>query len=219
VSDHGQQVRRTRDFCEALRREPGGLQSSIEALHQKTKSKDQLKKEFREKLKSASTEQRVKMGLMSAGTDPTDAEIETFLSQTHCFENQFLAQIDTDIRAKEKAQENMIENCLETARDEYGDFDEKELRKALEKEDISRLRTFLEIPKYRKTLIKKLPGSQALRTKDFSDINFDEITKSISKLDATNPKRREIQEAWLKIAQVAHPEKNLAEAFSNISHD
>jgi len=159
------------------------------------------------------------MGFMSAAADPTDTEIETFLSQTQCFENQLMAQIETDARAKNRAQETQIESCLEVAHDEYGNFDENELKNELKKEGMSRLKTFLENPKYRKTYISKLPGGRALKEKTFSDINFDEISRNISKLNATNPKRREIQEAWLKIAQVAHPEKNLAEAFSNITHE
>lgn len=158
------------------------------------------------------------MGLVGSGTGITDAEIGSFLSTTKCFDNQLMSLIDSDHRAKEKAHENMIENCLEVTHDEYGEFDEKELKKALKKEDNSRLRTFLENPKYRKIYINKLPGSHALREKDFSDINFDEITRDISKLDPTHPKRREIQEAWLKISQIGDPNSNLAEAFHKITH-
>lgn len=112
----------------------------------------------------------------------------------------------------------MVDNCLEVARDEYGSFDENELKEALKKEDNSRLRTFLEVPKYRKTYIKKLPGGHTLTDKNFGDVDFSAITQSIAALDPTNPKRREIQEAWLKIAQVAAPESNLAEAFSDMAH-
>lgn len=158
------------------------------------------------------------MGFISAGPDVTEAEIDTFLSDTGCFDNQFMAQIESDIRAKNKAKEDMIENCIEVAQDEYGDFDSGELKNELKKEDTSRLRTFLKNPKYRKTYISKLPGSRALKEKDFNDIDFNGITLAISKLDKSNPKRREIQEAWLKISQVAHPEKDLAGAFSDITH-
>ena len=159
------------------------------------------------------------MGITSAAADATDSEIEKFLSDTKCFDNQLMSQIESDVRAKDKARENMVSNCLEVAHDEYGDFSEDELRTALKKEEYGRLRTFLEVPKYRKTYIKKLPGSQALKEKNFNDINFDEITRAISKMDPSNPKRREIQEAWLKIAQVAHPDKNLASAFHEITHE
>lgn len=219
TTNHGEQVRHTRNFCETLRREPGGLEPLIQEFHKGTKSKEQLREEFKKKLKSTTPEQRAKMGITMSGTEITDAEIETFLSSTQCFDNQFMSQIESDVRAKEKANEDMISNCLSIAHDEYGDFDETELKKSLKKEENGRLRTFLEIPKYRKTYLKKLPGSQTLKEKTFSDINFDEITRAISKMDSTNPKRGEIQEAWLKIAQVAHPEKNLAEAFSTITHE
>lgn len=113
----------------------------------------------------------------------------------------------------------MVDNCIEVAKDEYGHFDETELKQALTKEDNKRLKTFLEVAKYRKTYIKKLPGSHDLKDKDFNDINFEEITKKVSEMGKTDPKRREIQEAWLKIAQVAHPEENLAKAFNKISHE
>ena len=219
TTNHGEQVRYTRNFCENIRKEPGEMKDLIQEFHQKNITKDQLREAFKKKLKSTTPEQRAKMGFTTSGEDLTDAEIEAFLSSTKCFENQFMSQIENDAHAKEKANEDMIDNCLTIAHDEYGDFDETELKKSLKKEDNGRLRTFLEIPKYRKTYIKKIPGSHTLTEKTFSDINFDEITRSISALDATNPKKREIQEAWLKISQVAHPEKNLAEAFSNITHE
>ncbi len=159
------------------------------------------------------------MGIESAGDDTTDTEIEAFLTKTGCFDNQLMAIIDSDVRAREKANENMINSCLEVVHDEYGNFDEAELKKSLKKEDPSRLRTFLQNAKYRKTYLNKLPGSRDLRDKNFSDVDFDEITKKISELPVTHPKRREIQEAWLKIAHVAHPDSNLASAFHNISHE
>jgi len=113
----------------------------------------------------------------------------------------------------------MVASCLEVAHDEYGNFDEAELRKTLKKEGNGRLRTFLENTKYRKTYLKKLPGGHTLTDKSFSDIDFDGISREIGKMDVTNPKRREIQEAWIKITSVAHPEKNLANAFSNITSE
>lgn len=158
------------------------------------------------------------MGIISAGEDATDDEINTFLSQTGCFDNQFMASIESNQRARDKANEAFIDSCLEVAHDEYGNFDETELKASLKREGNSRLRIFLETPKYRKTYISKLPGSHALQDKNFSDINFDEITKKIGELPATHPKRAEIQEAWLKIAQVGHPDSNLAAAFYNVSH-
>lgn len=157
------------------------------------------------------------MGLVSTGTELLEADIDAFLLKTDCFENQLMSYIESDVKAKEKAHESMVENCIEVAEDEYGNFNTTELSNALKKEDPSRLQTFLETPKYRKTYIKKLPGSHALRTKDFSDIPFDDITRAVSTLDPSNPKRREIQEAWLKISQVAHPDKNLAHAFGEIT--
>lgn len=218
TTHHGEQVRHTRNFCDNLRKETA-FKDLIEQYHQKSISRDKLLEEFKKRLKWLSAEQRAKMGIVSAGADVTDSEIEKFLSDTKCFDNQLLSQIESDVRAKDKARENMISNCLEVAHDEYGDFSEDELRVSLKKEEYGRLRTFLEVPKYRKTYIKKLPGSQALKEKNFNDINFDEITRAISKMDPSNPKRREIQEAWLKIAQVAHPEKNLANAFHEITHE
>lgn len=118
------------------------------------------------------------MGIVSAGDDVTNDELDTFLAQTGCFDNQLMAQVDADIRAKEKAAENMIESCLEVAHDEYGNFDESELRKSLKKEGIGRMRTFLETPKYRKTYLQRIYGN-ALQEKNFSDINFDAITRAI----------------------------------------
>jgi hypothetical protein len=217
-SNHGEQVRWTRKICDDIRKEPS-FTDLIEQYHQKGISRDKLLEEFKKRLKSLSAEQRAKMGITSATADVTDAEVEKFLSTTKCFDNQLMSQIESDVRSKDKARENMITNCLEVAHDEYGDFNEDELRASLKKEEYGRLRTFLEVPKYRKTYIKKLPGSQTLKEKNFNDINFEEITRAISKMDPSNPKRREIQEAWLKIAQVAHPEKNLANAFHEITHE
>lgn len=219
TSNHGEQVRHTRHFCHHLTKEDTVFQDLIQEYHKGTKSKDKLREEFKKRLLSAKPEQRSKMGLASSGTDITDADVEAFLSSTQCFDNQLMAQIENDINAKNKAKEDMIANCVEVTHDEYGGFDEEELKKSLQQEEASRLRTFLEVPKYRKTYLKKLPGSQALTEKTFSDINFDEITRAISKLDTSHPKRRAIQEAWLKISQVAHPDKDLAGAFSAITHE
>jgi len=119
------------------------------------------------------------MGIISANADVTDTEIEAFLTKTGCFDNQLMSAINSDTRAKEKANGNFIDSCLEVAHDEYGNFDEAELKASLKKENNNRLRTFLETPKYRKTYISRLPGGHALRDKNFSDINFDEITKAI----------------------------------------
>lgn len=159
------------------------------------------------------------MGLTSSGTEISDADIDAFLSRTGCFENQLMTQIERDVKAKEKAHENMVENCVSVAQDEYGEFNAEELKNELKKEDPSRLHTFLDTPKYRKTYISKLPGSHALKTRDFSGIPFDEITRAVSTLNPSHPKRRQIQEAWLKIAQVAHPDKDLAHAFGEITKD
>lgn len=98
------------------------------------------------------------MGIESAGDDTTDTEIEAFLTKTGCFDNQLMASIDSDVRAREKANENMIDSCLEVTHDEYGNFDETELKKSLKKEGAGRLRTFLENAKYRKTYLSRLPG-------------------------------------------------------------
>lgn len=152
------------------------------------------------------------MGLAS----DSDADIESFLSRTKCFDNQLMSQIESDAHAKKKAHEDIVTNCLTIAHDEYGDFDESELKKSLKKEEVGRLKVFLQVPKYRKTYISKLPGGHTLREKTLSDINFDEITREISKLEATHPKKREIQEAWLKISSIAGPEEDLASAFSNL---
>ena len=159
------------------------------------------------------------MGITSAGPDVTESEIDAFLLSSGCFDNQLMSSIDADQRARDKAGEAMIDSCIEVAHDEYGNFDEAELKKSLKKEEMGRLQTFLKTPKYRKTYLNKLPGSRDLRDKNFSDVNFEEITKKISELPAAHPKRREIQEAWLKIAHVAHPDSNLASAFYNISHE
>lgn len=216
---HGEQVRWTRNFCEDLKRKPGDFKTLIDEFHKGTKTKDQLRAKFKEKLKGTTQAERAKMGLASAGSDLTDTEIDAFLTSTNCFDNQLMAQIENDINAKNKAREDMVANCVEVTRDEYGDFNEEELKDSLKKEEMGRLRTFLEVPKYRNTYLKKLPGSQALKEKSFSDINFDEITRAISKIETTHPKRRAIQEAWLKISQVAHPDKNLAGAFSAITRE
>ena len=129
------------------------------------------------------------MGIVSASDDATETEIDTFLAQTGCFDNQLMASIESDVRGREKASEKMIDSCLEVSHDEYGNFDETELKKSLKKEDMGRLRTFLETPKYRKTYLSKLPGNNTLKEKDFSDINFEEITKAIANLKPTDPKR------------------------------
>lgn len=215
ATNHGEQVRHTRNFCEKLRKEPEyrDFQELIDGYRKRDITKNQLREAFKAKLKSAFAERGPKMGL----TSDSDTDIEAFLSRTQCFDNQLMSQIESDAHAKEKAHEDMVSNCLTVAHEEYGDFDENELKKSLKKEDTKRLRTFLEIPKYRKTYIKKLPGSHALTEKALSDINFDEITRKISKLNAADPKKREIQEAWLKISSIAGPEEDLASAFARVA--
>ncbi len=213
ATNHGEQVRHTRNFCEKLRHEDNDFRGLVDEYHQKNITKDQLRKKFKEKLAAASPDKRAKMGLAS----DSDTDIESFLLRTKCFDNQLISQIEADSHAKEKAHEDMVTNCLTIAHDEYGDFDESELKKSLKKEGIERLKVFLQVPKYRKTYIKKLPGSHTLKEKTLSDINFDEITRNISKLDATNPKKREIQEAWLKISSIAGPDEDLAGAFARIN--
>lgn len=77
-------------------------------------------------------------------------------------------QVQSDILAREKAQTEMIQDCVDVAHDEYRDFDEQELRDHLVRDmktSPSRVKLFLESGKYRKTIIKKLPGSHALSTK------------------------------------------------------
>lgn len=215
TSNHGEQVRHMRDYCEYLRRDDPAFKALVQEFHQKNITKDQLKKEFKRRIATITPEKRAKIGLAS----DSDTDIEAFLSSTKYFENQLMSQIESDLTAKEKADKNMIDNCVSVVQDEYGNFDENELGNRSKKENNSRLQIFLQVPKFRKTYLGKLPGSHWLTEKTFSDINFDEITRKISKLDTSHPKRRAIQEAWLKIAQVAHPEKNLAEAFNNISHE
>lgn len=150
-----------------------------------------------------------------------ESDIDTFLSKTGCFENQLMFQINADKAAKNRARESMIQDALDLAGDEYGNFDQSELKDLLEKEmneRPNRVKLFLESSKFRQSIIKQLPGSTALLTKGFGDINFDEITKKITNLAGTDTeKRREIQEAWLKITSIAKPEETLAEAFARIT--
>ncbi len=68
-----------------------------------------------------------------------------------------MAGINANQRAKDKANDALIESCLDAVRDEYDGFDEAELKKSLKREGMGRLRTFLETPKYRKTYLSKLP--------------------------------------------------------------
>ncbi len=128
-------------------------------------------------------------------------------------------QIETDTHAKKKARENMIRDCIAVAQDDYENFDPQELKTSLEKEGKGRLRTFLEVPRYREAIIKKLPGSQTLKNKTLGNIDFDAISQSIRTLDPTHPKRREIQEAWIKISGIAQPGETLADAFARIGKE
>ncbi|MBP7774131.1 hypothetical protein KA071_03500, partial [Candidatus Gracilibacteria bacterium] len=107
TTHHGEQVRHTRNYCDGLRKDPS-FKDLVEQYHQKGISRDKLLEEFKKRLKGLSAEQRAKMGITSAGADVTDTEIEKFLSDTKCFDNQLMSQIESDVRAKDKARENMI---------------------------------------------------------------------------------------------------------------
>lgn len=144
-----------RDYCEYLRREDPAFKALVQEFHQKNITKDQLKKEFKRRIATITPEKRAKIGLAS----DSDTDIEAFLSSTKYFENQLMSQIESDLTAKEKADKNMIDNCVSVVQDEYGNFDENELRKSLKKENNSRLQIFLQVPKFRKTYLGKLPGS------------------------------------------------------------
>ena len=56
----GQQVRETRQFCEASIKDPT-FKDFIKQFHQSTLTRDKLKEEFKKKLKSISAEARAKM--------------------------------------------------------------------------------------------------------------------------------------------------------------
>ena len=85
-------------------------------------------------------------------------------------------QIDQDFRARQEAKKEMVENCLEVAHDQYGEFDHTALEKKLNGEETSRLRTFLDTPKYRRSYIKSVTGKEEI---DFYGLNFEEILKQI----------------------------------------
>lgn len=150
-----------------------------------------------------------------------ESGIDDFLNTTGCFENQMMFQIHADKTSKQRAEEELISDALGIASEEFGNFDQTELKELFQKEieeSPNRIKLFLESSKFRKSVIKKLPGSTNLTTKSFNDINFEEITQKIGNLAGTDiEKRREIQESWLKITSIAQPGENLAEAFARIT--
>ena len=161
-------------------------------------------------------EKRRKMGFDM--TKSVADQVTDFLSRTNCFENQLMSQIESDLRAKNKAKKEILDSCVGVAQDEYQGVDENILKRYLEKESNSTIRSFLQNHKYRKKLISRA-HSRDLNEQDFSDIDFENISKIITGLDPTRTDTKKIQQAWLAIAGIAKPGESLSEAFHNLVHN
>jgi hypothetical protein len=72
------------------------------------------------------------------------------------------------------------------------------LRKILKKDSPKTIRSFLEIPSYRKKRIDQAITS-GLKSKTLSDIDFDKLNTEITQLPPNNANSRGIQDAWRSI--------------------
>lgn len=192
----GKQVRKTRQFCEESIKDPA-FKDFIKQFHQSTLSRDKLKEEFKKRLKTLSPENRGKMGL----SGDSDTDIDAFLSKTGCFENQLMYHIEHNQKLKDTAKDEMIEGAIEVVADEYeglADDHKKTLRKVLKKESTKTIRSFLEIPSYRKKRLDQALVSE-LKAKTLDDIDFETLNTEITKLPPNNPNSRGIQDAWRSI--------------------
>ncbi len=192
----GEQVRKTRQFCEESTKDPA-FKDFIKQFHQSTLTRDKLKEEFKKRLKTLSAENRAKMGIAS----DSDTDIEAFLSKTGCFENQFMYHIEHNQKLKDSAKDDMIQGAIDVVEDEYEgltDTHKTTLRKVLKKESTKTIRSFLEIPSYRKKRLDQALASE-LKTKNLNDINFDTLNDEITKLPPNNANSRGIQDAWRSI--------------------
>lgn len=195
-SEKTTQVQAMNKYCDKLCNDDKNFKEIVKKYHQGTLSKDKLKEEFKKKLSSASETQKKQLGLWTGG----QADIDKFLSETDCFNNQLLYGIENNSKLRNKAFDELVENCVGTALDEYELTPEQKtaLEEALRKDDIHTLNAYLEIPKFRKTLIKRyIPAD--LRDKNLSDINFTDLHNQIANLSPTDPKTRSIQDVWSRL--------------------
>jgi len=120
------------------------------------------------------------------------------LFQTRCFENQFFYEITHNKKLTDKAQEEMLDGCLATIRDDYEITASQEalVREYLKREESTQgLNIFLESgKKRRKVLNKALPSPLTERTLD--DIDFNGIHSKIANLPPTDSSSRRIQGIW-----------------------
>lgn len=119
------------------------------------------------------------------------------MSETHAFENQLLYEIEFNGKIRRKAKDELIEGCVLTSSDEYEMTEEhkRELKQALEDENINTLKVFLENPRFRKKRIQKYI-SATLRDKTLGDINFTKLYNDIANLPPADPKSATIKEVW-----------------------
>lgn len=106
-----------------------------------------------------------------------------FIRETSCFEDQFLYEIHHDVKLKETAHQEIIRACIDTVADEYILTDEHKdtLTVYLEKQSPQSIINFLEIPKTRRLIIKKVLASE-LTTKTLNDIDFNSLHNKIANL-------------------------------------
>lgn len=71
----------------------------------------------------------------------------------------------------------------------------RQLKQALEDENINTLKVFLENPRFRKKRIQKYI-SATLRDKTLGDINFTKLYNDIANLPPADPKSATIKEVW-----------------------
>jgi len=115
-------------YCKGLTQKPQ-IQEKIKEFHQGKITKAQLEELFKNEFSGLTDADKISMGI--------GPSLDDFLFQTHCFEDQFLYEIEHNLKMKELAKEEMLDSCIETASQEYTMTDEhkKTLRAYLIKEN------------------------------------------------------------------------------------
>jgi len=130
------------------------------------------------------------------GFSSQESDLEAFLQQTQCFEDQFLYDILRNVGLKETAHEEMIDACVDTAVSEYDitDDQQKTLADYLKKERKETLVNFLEIAKTRRLVIQRALKSELI-TRTLDDIDLNSLHNKIANLPP-GPQTRRIQDVW-----------------------
>jgi hypothetical protein len=183
--------------CQKIEADPE-MRTTVMEMFKGNKAQSDVKEVFEKKLLKLSSKEKTLLWI----TPPDISGVREFMRKTGCFEHQFMYNIEKQKALKDRAKQEVIEECVWIADEEYH-LTEAQKRQLTDKltteETLWSLKLFLESYKHRRKRISRYLSANPQEKKLDETVNMTAIHQRIAELNPTIGSNAYFQSAWVSM--------------------